>query len=262
MEDAFKALLSSVHQASQELALLTQDEDKEVVAHEAGGGRNLVCAGDPASGADAASQPSQRVPSQAAHTESSASSSGQASERRESLSGADSHDKTQLDMVSHATGSSADSASRQSLREGLGVQTKPVVGVAGMHWGHVDLNAGLDDSGMLKQISFMSNEEKHSQLSLNSRSAGSQAAGASPVYHEGSESSAGSLEDDLPVFGALPSAHPPADEPLPSFGPPTSASRPWSPGRPYSGSHMQLDQESDGSLAADSDGVLDLDFLS
>ncbi|CAE7209951.1 unnamed protein product, partial [Symbiodinium sp. KB8] len=157
------------------------------------------------------------------------------------------------------TGELASSADAGSLPEDrVGHLPDPSVGLAGVNWSTVDLNTGLEDSGMLKQISFMSNEEK-SGLSLSSHSPGSQAAGVAETYQEGSESSAVNSEEDLPVFGSLPAARPPAEEPLPSFGP--RSSRPWSPGRVYSGSRMQLDEDSDGSLAPDSDGFLDLDLI-
>jgi len=235
MEDALKVLLSSVNRASQELALLTQDEPGKKVTRAASGsfaqGR-----GNEASSRSQPSASAGGTPAAAALTESSISSLSRSGD----------------------PASSADAANIPLETDRVGNLPDPSVGLAGVNWSTVDLNTGLEDSGMLKQISFMSNEEK-SGLSLSSHSPGSQAAGVAETYQEGSESSAVNSEEDLPVFGSLPAARPPAEEPLPSFGP--RSSRPWSPGRAYSGSRMQLDEDSDGSLAPDSDGFLDLDLI-
>ncbi|CAE7214125.1 unnamed protein product, partial [Symbiodinium sp. CCMP2456] len=266
MEDALKVLLSSVNRASQELALLTQDEPGKKVTRDASAPYGQGRGNEASSG----SQPSASAGGTAAapvFTDGSSISSESRSGDPASSAGAAS---IPLETEVHAggpgeaepleTGEAASSADAGSLPEAdrVGHLPDPSVGLAGVNWSAVDLNTGLEDSGMLKQISFMSNEEK-SGLSLSSHSPGSQAAGVAETYQEGSESSAVNSEEDLPVFGSLPAARPPAEEPLPSFGP--RSARPWSPGRAYSGSRMQLDEDSDGSLAPDSDGFLDLDLI-
>jgi len=265
MEDALKVLLSSVNRASQELALLTQDEPGKKVTRAASGsfaqGR-----GNEASSRSQPSASAGGTPAAAALTESSISSLSRSGDPASSADAAsipletEGHAEGPVDAEPLETGEAASSADAGSLPETdrVGNLPDPSVGLAGVNWSTVDLNTGLEDSGMLKQISFMSNEEK-SGLSLSSHSPGSQAAGVAETYQEGSESSAVNSEEDLPVFGSLPAARPPAEEPLPSFGP--RSSRPWSPGRAYSGSRMQLDEDSDGSLAPDSDGFLDLDLI-